>query len=175
MSILFNSTISLRLCHKCIIIFRHSTRIGSIGEAKSDEPISKFICNIYKKNVEIWLHPQLNQAFPHHTYILLCISILMFSCYLYIFLYERIQYKILCLVFNSLTGKSPVYLRNLLTLAPVVRSGLRSNEQYRRLLVPFTKLKTFAARSFSCIGPYWWNRLPNYIRQHNDINCSKKT
>ncbi len=87
---------------------------------------------------------------------------------------ERIQYKILCLVFNSLSGKSPVYLRNLLTLAPVVRSGLRSNEQYRRLLVPFTKLKTFAARSFSCIGPYWWNRLPNHIRQHNDINLFKK-
>ncbi len=78
--------------------------------------------------------------------------------------------RIKCTAFTE----SPVYLWNLLTLAPVGRSGLRSNEQYRRLLVPFTKLKTFAARSFSCIGPYWWNRLPNHIRQHNDINLFKK-
>ena len=82
---------------------------------------------------------------------------------------ERIKYKVLCLVFNSIMGKCPSYLQNLLTLAPIRRAGLRSSKEHKRLLVPFTKLKTFAARSFSCIGPYWWNQLPNYIKEQSDI------
>ena len=85
---------------------------------------------------------------------------------------ERIEYKVMCLVFISVTGNGPSYLRNLVTPAPITREGLCSNE-HKRLLVPFTKLKTFAARSFSCIGPYWWNQLPDYLKEHSDIDVFK--
>lgn len=83
---------------------------------------------------------------------------------------ERIKYKVLCLVFISIMGKGPSYLQKLLTLAPIRRTDLRSSNQCKRLLVPFTKLKTFAARSFSCIGPYWWNQLPNNIKEQPNID-----
>ena len=64
-------------------------------------------------------------------------------------------------------------LRNLVTPAPITREGLCSNE-HKRLLVPFTKLKTFAARSFSCIGPYWWNQLPDYLKEHSNTDVYKR-
>ena len=39
------------------------------------------------------------------------------------------------------------------------KQGLHSNNMVKRLLEPRTKLKTFASRAFSVIGPKWWNQL----------------
>ena len=44
------------------------------------------------------------------------------------------------------------------------RQCLRSQNQERRSVEPKTKLKTFAARSFSCVGPKGWNRLQNALK-----------
>ena len=41
---------------------------------------------------------------------------------------DRIQHKILSLVFNCHAGTAPKYLQDLLTPASTVRSGLRSNQ-----------------------------------------------
>ena len=79
---------------------------------------------------------------------------------------RRIEYKILTLVHKCLSSVVPKYLNNLLREYPYAerRQGLRSQHQERRLVEPKTKLKTFAARSFSCAGPKWWNRLPNALK-----------
>ena len=79
---------------------------------------------------------------------------------------RRIEYKILTLVHKCLSSAAPEYLSKLLIeyLYAERRQGLRSQYQARRLVEPKTKLKTFAARSFSCVGPKWWKRLPNALK-----------
>ena len=79
---------------------------------------------------------------------------------------RRIEYKILTLVHKCLSSRAPEYLSKLLIeyLYAERRQGLRSQHQARRLVEPKTKLKTFASRSFTCVGPKWWNRLPNTIK-----------
>ena len=81
-------------------------------------------------------------------------------------IHRRIQYKILTLIHKCLSCRVPEYLAKLLIKYPYAerRQGLRSQNQERRLVEPKTKLKTFAARSFSCIGLKWWNRLPNALK-----------
>ena len=66
---------------------------------------------------------------------------------------KRIQFKILTLTYKCLDCKAPVYLRDLIVELPVRCEGLRSERAQRQLLEPRTKLKTFAARSFSCVAP----------------------
>ena len=65
-------------------------------------------------------------------------------------IWRRIQYKILTLVHKCFASGVPKYLNNLLAEYP-----------YAELK---TKLKTFAARSFSCAGPKLLNRLPNTLK-----------
>ena len=88
---------------------------------------------------------------------------------------RRTEYKILTLVHKCLSSGVPKYLNNLLTEYPYAerRQGLRSQHQERRLVELKTKLKTFAARSFSCAGPKWWNRLPNALKTIEDAQQFK--
>ena len=81
-------------------------------------------------------------------------------------IHRRIQYKILTLIHKCLSCGVPEYLAKLLReyLYAQRRQGLKSQNQERRLVVPKTKLKTFAARSFSCVGLKWWNMLPNALK-----------
>ena len=81
-------------------------------------------------------------------------------------IHRRIQYKILTLVHKYLSCRVPEYLAKLLIeyLYAERRQGLRSQNQERRLVESKTKLKTFAARSFSCLGLKWWNRLPKALK-----------
>ena len=75
-----------------------------------------------------------------------------------------IDFKILVLVYKCLWGNVPNYLKNLITLNPVNRQGLRSEKKMDQLIVPFTKHKTFAARSFAVTGPTLWNCIPKDIK-----------
>ena len=75
---------------------RKLSYILNIGEAKSAEPISKFISNIYQKRRNV-VAPTTYQSFPA-PHVLLCISVLIFSCYsyIYIYIYVFIYIYILC-------------------------------------------------------------------------------
>ena len=77
----------------------------------------------------------------------------------------RIDFKILTLVYKCMHSQAPNYLINLIMCLPERHQGLRSNGEYKRLVVPFTKKKTFAARSFSVIGPSLWNSIVSNIRR----------
>ena len=44
---------------------------------------------------------------------------------------------------------------------------------YRRLIVPKTKRKPFADRSFSVAGPRQWNNLPDYIKRSPSVEQFK--
>ena len=50
----------------------------------------------------------------------------------------RIQHKVLSLTYKSLNGLAPQYLQDLITLCPVARPGLRSEQSFQRLVIPFT-------------------------------------
>ena len=83
---------------------------------------------------------------------------------------ERIDYKILTLVFKSLNNQAPVYLQDLLCECPKKKKSLQSNSIYRRLIVPFTKCKALAAHSFSVRGPTLWNQLANNIKMSRTLD-----
>ena len=46
--------------------------------------------------------------------------------------------------------------------------------KHKNLKIPHTKKKTFATRSFSILGPTWWNGLPNELKQFNNTSNFKK-
>ena len=72
---------------------------------------------------------------------------------------HRINFKIATITHKCLYGTAPQYLKDLLILAPTPRS-LRSSNDKTKLIIPFAKCKTFAARSFSIAAPSVWNQLP---------------
>ena len=67
------------------------------------------------------------------------------------------------------------YLKNLITLNPVNRQGLRSEKKIDQLIIPSTKYKTFAARSFADAGPTLWNCIPKDIKLSNSIKQFKSS
>ena len=86
---------------------------------------------------------------------------------------ERIEYKILTLVFKCMVGEAPTYLREMIQERGMRQEGLRSNRDFKFLMVPRTRRQTFAARSFSVAGPTLWNSLPNTIKQSNIVDGFK--
>ena len=75
----------------------------------------------------------------------------------------RIEYKIITLVHRSLHNATPPYLIRLVNYHIPKRKGLHSEEDTSKLEIPRTTKKTFAARSFSVLGPTLWNNLPSEL------------
>ena len=84
-------------------------------------------------------------------------------------IHQRIKFKILTLTYKYLNKQAPEYLQNLLVEMPTRRIGLRSESTYKKLLVPLSKRKTFAQRSFSVAAPTLWNDLPISVKQGNTL------
>ena len=75
-------------------------------------------------------------------------------------------------MYKCLNKQAPEYLQNLLVEMPT-QSGLRSELTYKKLLIPFTKRKTFSQRSFSVAAPTLWNSLPLSVKQASTLNQFK--
>ena len=87
---------------------------------------------------------------------------------------QRIEFKIITLVYKSLHRLAPQYLVNLLTRKVQRREGLCSNDNTSQLEIPHTTRKTFASRAFSVLGPELWNQLPKEIQGINSDTIFKK-
>ena len=87
---------------------------------------------------------------------------------------SRTKHKIFTLVHKCVNGKTSRYLQELLEEHCPNRSDLRSSLKFKHLKVPFTRKKTFAAKSFSVLGTTWWNELPNNLKQIKDTQQFKK-
>src|SRR6218665_1028091 len=73
---------------------------------------------------------------------------------------QRIQFRVVVLVWYSLIGQGPVYLADLCCpLTARSTRHLRSAEQ-GLLHVPFDRTSTMQSRAFSVVGPLVWNGLP---------------
>ena len=87
---------------------------------------------------------------------------------------QRIKFKILTLVYKCINNQAPSYLQNLLTVNPTSNRSTRSNSKFKQLIVPFTKKKTFADRSFSVVGPKYWNELPNELCMQTNLESFRR-
>jgi len=77
---------------------------------------------------------------------------------------QRVKYKVLLLIYKTLHGLAPTYLRELITRY-VPKRTLRSSSQ--NLLCypdPAPRTKYYGDRPFSMCGPSFWNRLPIGIK-----------
>jgi len=80
---------------------------------------------------------------------------------------QRVEFKLACLVHQSLAEQTPSYLASDIQLTTNTgRPQLRSASE-RICVVPRTRT-SFGDRSFSAAGPCVWNALPSYLRQ--DMN-----
>ena len=85
---------------------------------------------------------------------------------------QRVEYKLLLMVFKCLQGEAPEYLSDLLSVKLNTRT-LRSSNQ---LLLDHQKTKTTATygdRAFSIAAPKLWNTLPDAIKLSSTINSFK--
>ena len=78
----------------------------------------------------------------------------------------RIQHKVLTLVYKTLNGDAPEYMKVMLKEHIPYRSGLRLEQSYKVLCVPHTHRQTFAVRTISVAGPSYWNVLPEDIKKN---------
>ena len=87
---------------------------------------------------------------------------------------QRIDFKIIVLVYKCLHQTAPNYLAELLHVS-ISHRRLRSNSTASyRLTEHRTQRITFADRSFSCYGPKLWNSLPEHIKSAASIDNFKK-
>ena len=76
---------------------------------------------------------------------------------------QRIKFKLCILTYKLLHNEGPKYLQGLLQYIKPTRT-LRSSNDHYLLVIPRTRLKTFAERSFKVAAPTVWNELPHQIR-----------
>jgi hypothetical protein len=86
---------------------------------------------------------------------------------------QRIDFKVLVHVYNSVNGSGPTYLKDLIKKHVIRRSGLRSSYDLSRLAVPSTK-RAYGDKAFSVLGPKLWNDLPHTLRDAPDVQSFKK-
>ena len=87
---------------------------------------------------------------------------------------ERIDFKILVIVYKSLHHQAPDYLADLLQVR-TTRRRLRSTSSTSSTLIQHrTHHSTFADRSFSCYGPKLWNKLPDCTKSAASVDIFKK-
>ena len=84
---------------------------------------------------------------------------------------QRIEYKILLLVFKSLYGLAPGYLNDLLQWTGTTRN-LRHHDAFL-LKLSKTRLVTFGDKAFSNAGPRLWNTLPLDLRCIDSVDIFK--
>ncbi len=85
---------------------------------------------------------------------------------------QRIEYKILLLTFKAMQGVAPQYIRDILK-PYATRRALRSSEA-NLLAVPPTRTKTYGDRAFCVAAPTLWNKLPDDLRDFNELVAFKR-
>ena len=92
---------------------------------------------------------------------------------------QCITFKICVLTYKLLHKQGPRYLWVLLQYKHNISNRtLRSNLDQSLLVIPHTKCKTFASRSFSVAAPTLWNHLPRGLRESSTLlsfKCDLKT
>lgn len=86
---------------------------------------------------------------------------------------QRIDFKVLCLVFKCLHRAAPSYLCNLLEVKSYARNTRAASSDDITLVVPFVRRSNFAGRAFSVYAPKIWNALPSKLKSIDNFNTFK--
>ena len=86
----------------------------------------------------------------------------------------RTKFKLLTIVFKTLQGNGPSYLQRKLKSMTYHRTTRISTTKDITLKVPFNKKKTWGDHGFSHTAATHWNKLPEYIRQTEDISIFRR-
>ena len=84
---------------------------------------------------------------------------------------QRIQFKVLLIVFKAKCGTGPAYLQEL--IQPYRQGRELRLSSHHLLNVPFTKSTVISNRAFGVAGPALWNKLPRDIRAINTLTVFK--
>ena len=86
---------------------------------------------------------------------------------------HRVIFKLFLYTYKALHGLAPDYLQlaNLLTFYKLVRT-LRSSRPIN-LSAPRSRTSTYGDRSFACVSPRLWNKLPDFIRYSETLHSFK--
>src|SRR6218665_3947725 len=85
----------------------------------------------------------------------------------------RVEFKICLLVYKSLNGAAPGYLRDYCKETHSSASGLRLRSTDKCDLLVRRMKTRFGDRAFSAAGPRCWNKLPVALRAANSIDFFK--
>jgi len=83
---------------------------------------------------------------------------------------RRVDYKVACLVHQSLAGQTPAYLADDIQLVTDINRRPLRSAAVRTCFVRRTH-NSFGDRSFRAAGPRVWNNLPPHLRQ--DMNFAR--
>ena len=85
----------------------------------------------------------------------------------------RCTFKLLTVVFNTLQGNAPQYLKEKLQQKQFPRLTRKSTSSGITLDTPFNRRKSLADRGFSYAAAKYWNDLLDHIKTAEDINKFK--
>ena len=86
----------------------------------------------------------------------------------------RTKFKLLTIVFKTLQGNGPSYLQTKLNTMTYHRIPRRLTTEGITLKALFNKKKTQGDCGFTYTAATHWNKLPEYIRQTEDISTFKR-
>ena len=84
-----------------------------------------------------------------------------------------VKYKAIMLIHKLLQGQALGYLQNIFAVNSIPNRCLRLSSRPNRLIMPFTRCKTFADRSLCVEGSRLWNSLPDDMRSFQDTDQFK--
>ena len=87
---------------------------------------------------------------------------------------QRIEFKILLIVFKSLLGQAPSYISDMLKFKQNSRNLRSSNDTLLLQINSCITKITLGDRSFYCAAPKLWNQLPFNIRNAKSVENFKK-
>ena len=85
---------------------------------------------------------------------------------------ERLEYKILSLVYRLNTNQAPTYMSEMMQIYKPTRAGLRSGNDHRFFEV--RARRSWGDRSFMVAAPRLWNSLPIAIKSSSNLSNFQK-
>ena len=78
------------------------------------------------------------------------------------------------IVYKMLNENEPQYLEDKLGCKTLDMTTRYNTSNMKQLEVPFNRKRTQGDRGFSFTGPSYWNQLPNYIKEAENLGKFKK-
>ena len=78
------------------------------------------------------------------------------------------------IVYKTLNENKPQYLADKLSFKTFDMTTRYNTSNSKQLEVPFNRKRAQGDRGFSFTGPSYWNQLPNYIKEAENLGKFKK-